>query len=172
MNLHLCCWCNFRHSPTLRDWAVSQLSKESITRMLLHHVDFSGIWLKQNTLCILYTLVWKETPAALAARTLFGSEWFPEFSWQTSEKIQHPMPKFWFRHDIYRFPDYCTKVWSNPGSLEYPSRPRQKLWCLTGNSPLLPATCWLLLHVIGDGLMLSLEAWHVFQNLLLFSFAL
>ena len=30
------------------DWA-SQLSMKSITGMLLHHVDFCDIWLKQNT---------------------------------------------------------------------------------------------------------------------------
>ena len=29
---------------------LSQLSMESTTGMLLYHVDFSGIWLKQNTL--------------------------------------------------------------------------------------------------------------------------
>ena len=48
----------------------------------------------------------------------------------------------------------------------------QKLWRQTGNSSLLPAKCWPLLHVIRGGLMLSLESQRVFQNLLLFCFAI
>ena len=38
----------------------------------------------------------------------------------------------------------------------------RKLWRQTGNSSLLPATCWPLLHMIRGGLMLSLESWRVF----------
>ena len=48
---------------------LSQLSmQESITGMLLYHVGFSGIWYGWNKILSLYSLVWKETPAALATR--------------------------------------------------------------------------------------------------------
>ena len=40
----------------------------------------------------------------------------------------------------------------------------RKLWRQTGNSSLLPAKCWPLLHVIRGGLMLSLESQRVFSN--------
>ena len=42
----------------------------------------------------------------------------------------------------------------------------RKLWRQTGNSSLLPAKCWPLLHMIRGGLMLLLESWRVFQNFL------
>ena len=48
----------------------------------------------------------------------------------------------------------------------------KNVWRQTGNSSLLPAKCWLLFHVIRGGLMLSLVSQRVFQNLLLFCFAL
>ena len=51
---------------------LSQLSmQESITGMLLYHVGFSGIWYGWNKILSLYSLVWKETPAALATRKFF-----------------------------------------------------------------------------------------------------
>ena len=44
----------------------------------------------------------------------------------------------------------------------------RKLWRQSGNSSLLPAKYWPLVHVIRGGLMLSLESQRIFQNLLLF----
>ena len=85
---------------------LSQLSMESITGMLSYHVDFSGTWLKQNTLwpfqldnyywtSTLYSLVWKETPATLATKKFI---WVvtPDFpnSQQTDEKSSISCPNF------------------------------------------------------------------------------
>ena len=52
---------------------------------------------------------------------------------------------------------------------------RQMPWAgniATGNSSLLPAKCWSLLHVISGGLMSSLESQRGFQILLFFVFVL
>ena len=96
--------------------------------MLLHHMDFCGIWLKQNTLWQFqldryqpgtrYSMIWKETPAALGARTFIWIVTIPRIR----EKIPHPMPKFWriplpgelsnpgSRPDIYHFPRFPHRI--------------------------------------------------------------
>ena len=59
-----------------RDWGVNHW----YAGMLLHHMDFCGIWLKHNTLRQ-FQLVWFERrhQQLCLLGHLFGSRWFPEF---------------------------------------------------------------------------------------------
>ena len=111
--------------------------------MLLYHVGFSGIWLKQNTLWQFQLdnyelgtldLVWKETPEALASGKFI---WVATISRIPNEKAKNlashaqllassasrEAVKSRIPSRYLPFPESRTVFWSNPGSREYPSRP-------------------------------------------------
>ena len=125
----------------------------------------------------------------IPCKTMKLAKWTTEtrkvsiFSLFHSQKVTFYFVAWFYLSLLYtwHFPRYCPPIhWLVHGHMTsnnetisrkcHEQATFRKLWRQTGNSSLLPAKCWPLLHVIRGGPMLSLESRLVFQTLLLFCY--